>query len=170
MEIVGWVIVVALFAIGMAGAVFPVLPGALAIYAAFFAYGLFISFEPFGFWFWTIQTLIALLLTVADYVVNAWGVKKFGGSKASVWGSAIGILIGPFVIPAFGLIIGPLAGALIGELLDGAAKGKRMDGAYFMHCVKVAWGSLVGFLGSTAVKIVMQLVMIILFVIWVIRV
>lgn len=169
MEIIGWIIVIALFVIGMAGAVYPVLPGALAIYAAFFAYGLFISFEPFGFWFWTFQTLIVALLFVADYVVNAWGVKKFGGSKASMWGSTIGIIVGPFVIPVFGLIIGPLAGAMIGELLDGAARNKRMDGKFFVHCLKVAWGSFLGLLSSTVVKIVLQLVMIVLFVIWVIR-
>lgn len=166
MAVVGWLVVIALFAIGMAGAIFPILPGSLAIYAAFFAYGLFFSFKPFGFWFWTFQTLIVVLLFAADYVVNAWGVKKYGGSKASVWGSTIGIMIGPFVIPGFGLIIGPLAGAVIGEYLDGMARGKPLDAAFFRHSLKVAWGAFVGLLSSTAAKIVLQLVMIILFVIW----
>lgn len=45
------------------------------------------------------------MLFVADYVVNAWGVKRYGGSKASVIGSTIGIIIGPFLIPAFGLVL-----------------------------------------------------------------
>lgn len=36
MEIAGWILVIVLFAVGMAGAIFPVLPGALAIYGAFF--------------------------------------------------------------------------------------------------------------------------------------
>ena len=166
MGIIGWLLVIVLFGIGMAGAVFPVLPGSLAIYAAFFVYGLFFSFEPFGFWFWATQTFIVVLLFVADYVVNAWGVKKYGGSKASVWGSTIGIMIGPFVIPGFGLVIGPLAGALAGELLDGIAKGRRLDFALLRPCFKVAWGALIGLLSSTAAKIVLQLVMIILFVIW----
>lgn len=166
MDIIGWLLIAALFALGMAGAVFPVLPGALAIYAAFFVYGFFFSFEPFGFWFWTIQTLIVVLLFVADYVVSAWGVKKYGGSKASVYGSMIGIVVGPFVIPGFGLIIGPLAGAVIGEWLDGAVRGKRMSRAFFVQALKVGWGSLVGLFSSTVVKIVLQLVMIVLFVIW----
>lgn len=166
MDIIGWLLIAALFALGMAGAVFPVLPGALAIYAAFFVYGFFFSFEPFGFWFWTFETLIVLVLFVADYAVSAWGVKKYGGSKASVYGSTIGILIGPFVIPGFGLIIGPLAGAVIGELLDGAVRGKPMGRAFFVQALKVGWGSLVGLLSSTVVKIVLQLVMIVLFVIW----
>ncbi|THF82609.1 DUF456 domain-containing protein [Cohnella fermenti] len=159
MDILGWIIIVVLFVVGMAGAVYPVLPGVFAIYAAFFVYGLFFSFEPFGFWFWSIQTLIVLALIVADYVVNAWGVKKFGGSKASVWGSTIGVIIGPFVIPAFGLIIGPFAGALLGELIAGSP---------FDKALKVGWGSLVGLFTSTFMKIVLQLVMIVLFIIWLI--
>jgi uncharacterized protein len=157
MAVLGWLIIVALFALGMAGAVFPILPGALAIYAAFFVYGWFFSFEPFGVWFWIFQTLIVVILFAADYMVNAWGVKKFGGSRASVVGSTIGIIIGPFVIPGFGLIIGPLAGAIIGELIHGSPLNRA---------VKVGWGALVGLFTSTIVKIILQAAMIIIFIIW----
>ncbi|QTH39970.1 DUF456 domain-containing protein [Cohnella sp. LGH] len=159
MDILGWVLIVALFAVGMAGAIYPILPGALAIYAAFFVYGWFFSFEPFGWWFWIIQTLIVVVLFVADYMVNAWGVKKFGGSRASVIGSTIGILVGPFVIPAFGLIIGPLAGAILGELIHGSE---------FNRALKVGWGSLVGLFTSTVVKVLLQGAMIVLFIVWLI--
>jgi uncharacterized protein YqgC (DUF456 family) len=158
LEIAGWIIVIVLFAVGLAGAIFPILPGALAIYAAFFIYGFFISFEPFGFWFWTIQTLIVAALFIADYAVNAWGVKKYGGSRASVIGSTIGIIIGPFVIPAFGLILGPLLGAVIGELLAGSN---------FNQSLKVGFGAVVGLFSSMAVKVVLQVAMIVLFFIWI---
>jgi hypothetical protein len=166
MDVIGWLIVAALFALGMAGAVLPVLPGVVFIYAAFIVYGLFFSFEPFGFWFWSIETLILALLCVADYLVNAWGVKKYGGSKASVVGSTIGVLIGPFVIPAFGLIIGPLAGAIIGECLDGLLRGTPVNREFLARSLKVGWGSLIGLFSSTVVKIILQLVMIAVFVIW----
>jgi uncharacterized protein YqgC (DUF456 family) len=158
LEIAGWIIVIVLFAVGLAGAIFPILPGALAIYAAFFIYGFFISFEPFGFWFWTIQTLIVAALFIADYAVNAWGVKKYGGSRASVIGSTIGIIIGPFVIPAFGLILGPLLGAVIGELLAGSN---------FNQSLKVGFGAVVGLFSSMAVKVVLQAAMIVLFFLWI---
>jgi uncharacterized protein YqgC (DUF456 family) len=158
LEIAGWIIVIVLFAVGLAGAIFPILPGALAIYAAFFIYGFFISFEPFGFWFWTIQTLIVAALFIADYAVNAWGVKKYGGSRASVIGSTIGIIIGPFVIPAFGLILGPLLGAVIGELLAGSN---------FNQSLKVGFGAVVGLFSSMAVKVVLQVAMIVLFFLWI---
>lgn len=157
MDILGWALIVILFVIGMAGAIYPILPGALAIYGAFFVYGLFFSFEPFGWIFWTIQTLILVALIVADYAVSAWGVKRYGGSRASVIGSTIGIIIGPFVIPAFGLIIGPFVGAVIGELIVGNS---------FVNSLKVGFGSLVGLLSSVVVKVILQSVMIILFIIW----
>ncbi|MNO25126.1 hypothetical protein D3C76_149580 [compost metagenome] len=156
-DVLGWIVVIALFAIGMAGAIYPVLPGVLAIYFAFFVYGWFFSFEEFGWFFWIIQTLIVIVLLVADYLVGAWGVKKYGGSKLSVWLSTIGIIVGPFLIPAFGLVLGPLLGALIGELIKGES---------FNKAIKVAFGSVVGLFSSIVVKIILQLVMIIIFIIW----
>lgn len=158
MDILGIVIVVILFIVGMLGAIYPVLPGVFAIYAAFFVYGWFLTFDKYNIWFWIIQTFILVVLIVADYIVGAWGVKKYGGSKASVIGSTIGIIVGPFVIPAFGLVLGPFIGAVIGEMLTGAK---------LKQSLLVGWGSLVGLLSSVVVKIVLQLVMIILFIIWV---
>lgn len=155
--IIGWLLIVVLFVVGMAGAIFPILPGALAIYAAFFVYGLFFSFEPFGFFFWTIQTLIVILLFIADYAVSAWGVKRFGGSKGSIIGSTIGIIIGPFVIPGIGLIIGPLVGAFVGELIAGTD---------LKTSFKASIGAIVGLFTSVIVKFVLQFAMIVLFIIW----
>lgn len=156
LAILAWILVIALFAVGMAGAVYPVLPGVLAIYAAFFVYGFMIRFSDFGFWFWFIETTIVAVVFLADYILGAWGVKKFGGTRASVIGSTIGILIGPFVIPVVGLIAGPFLGAVAGELLA----GKDMGSA-----VKAGWGALVGFFTGTAAKIVLQLIMIVVFIV-----
>ncbi|MRN56510.1 DUF456 family protein [Paenibacillus sp. LC-T2] len=158
MMILGWVLIIALFAVGLVGAVYPILPGALAIYLAFFVYGWFFSFHSFGAVFWIIQTLIVVALFVSDYVVGAWGIKKFGGSRASVIGSTIGLIFGPFVIPAFGLILGPFIGAFVGELIAGSNPGKA---------AKVSVGSLLGLFSSTVVKIVLQVVMVVLFFIWI---
>lgn len=160
MTILGWILIIVLFVVGMIGAVYPILPGALAIYLAFFVYGWFFSFDSFGPVFWIVQTLIVIALFVADYVVGAWGVKKFGGSKYSVIGSTIGIIAGAFIFPPFGLIIGPFVGAFAGELLAGSAPGKA---------VKVSLGSLLGLLSSTIVKIILQIAMVILFFIWIAR-
>ncbi|WP_025720029.1 DUF456 domain-containing protein [Paenibacillus sp. 1-18] len=158
MDVVGWIVIVVLFIVGMAGAVYPVLPGALAIYFAFFVYGWFFSFSSYSKLFWIIQTLIVVALFVADYAVNAWGVKRFGGSRLSAILSTVGIIIGPFVIPAFGLILGPFIGAVLGELIGKAP----LDRA-----IKVGFGSVLGLFTSTVMKVILQLAMILVFLIWV---
>lgn len=158
MEVLGIILVIVLFVVGMIGTIYPVLPGVFAIYAAFFVYGWFFSFSDFNVLFWIIQTFILIVLVVADYVVGAWGVKKYGGTKASVIGSTIGIIVGPFVIPAFGLVVGPFLGAVIGELIVGTK---------FKQALLAGWGSLIGLLSSVIVKIVLQLIMIVLFIIWI---
>ncbi|MBP1154352.1 MULTISPECIES: DUF456 domain-containing protein [unclassified Paenibacillus] len=160
MTIAAWLIILILFAVGMAGAVYPVLPGALAIYAAFFVYGWMIGFEPFGLWFWLIQTTIVAVLMVADYAVSALGVKKFGGTRASVIGSTVGLLIGPIVIPVAGLLIGPFLGAVIGELIAGTQ---------LRQAFRAGIGAVVGFFSGLVVKVALQLLMIILFIVWVVR-
>ncbi|NHN30398.1 DUF456 domain-containing protein [Paenibacillus agricola] len=158
MLITAWIIVIVLFIVGMIGAVYPIFPGAVAIYAAFFVYGWMVSFEPLGVWFWVIQTTIFIALIVADYAVGALGVKKFGGSRASMIGSTIGLIAGPFVIPVAGLLLGPFLGAVIAELIIGTE---------FKKSLSVGLGALVGLLSSVAVKLVLQLLMVILFLVWV---
>lgn len=87
---------------------------------------------------------------------NAFGVKKFGGTKAGVWGSTIGLLFGPFVIPVAGIIIGPFLGAVIAELIV------TREG--FKQATKSGIGSLIGFLTSSVAKIVILTIMIVIFV------
>ena len=157
MELLGWLIVVSMLVIGMLGAIYPLLPGVLAVYAAFFVYGLFFGWSSFGIWFWTIQTFIVVIVFIADYAASALGVKKFGGSRASIIGSTIGIIIGPFVIPVLGLVLGPFIGAVAGE---------RIMGQTWELSVKAGIGSVVGLFTSIIAKIILQLIMIVVFVIW----
>lgn len=153
-----WLLVIVLFIVGMVGTVYPIIPGTLAIYAAFFVYGYMVSFEAFGFWFWFIQTTIVVILFIADYWISALGVKKFGGSRASIIGSTIGLIVGPFVIPVVGLIAGPFLGAWIGEFIVYRDP---------MRSTKAGVGALVGFFTSVIVKVILQLIMIAVFFLWV---
>lgn len=152
MDIVYWSIIVVMFIIGFVGLIYPVIPSVLFIFAGFILYGLFFSFLPFNWLFWTVQILFVVLLFLADYVSNIIGVKKFGGSKAGVWGSTIGLLIGPFVIPAFGIIVGPFLGAIIAELLV-----HKKD---VVTATRIGFGSVIGFISSVVTKGFIQIIMI----------
>lgn len=151
----GWFIVVALLVVGMLGAVFPVLPGVFAIFIGFVVYGLFFGFFPLDATFWIIQTILLIIIVVAEYVITSVAVKRSGGSRASVTGTNVGLILGPFLIPMFGIILGPFLGSLLGEM--NTSKDVR-------HLLKVGFGSLVGFFISVIFKLVFQSIMIGLFV------
>jgi uncharacterized protein YqgC (DUF456 family) len=155
MEIIGWVLVLLFFAIGFIGLVYPIIPAVLFIFGGFLIYGLFFDFSELPWWFWLIQSLFVILLFGADMLANAFGVKKFGGSKAGLWGSTLGLLIGPFVIPIAGILIGPFLGAILAELAVNRSTPKQ--------AVKSGVGSVVGFITSVFTKGIIQTVMVALF-------
>ncbi len=104
-----------------------------------------------------IQGLLVAALFAADYLANLIGVKKFGGTKAGIWGSTIGLLVGPFLIPGLGILIGPFLGAVIGELV--------VHRTNFQNAIKIGFGSLVGFFSGAISKGIIQAAMIIYFLI-----
>jgi uncharacterized protein len=152
MDILSWIVIIAMFIISFIGLIYPIIPSVIFILGGFMLYGLFFSFEEFNWLFWTIQILFVVLLFSADYLANMLGVKKYGGSKAGVWGSTIGLLVGPFVIPIIGILIGPFLGAVIAELVI-HRKG-------FTESLKIGLGSVIGFISSVITKSIVQVVMI----------
>ncbi|MCZ8536037.1 DUF456 family protein [Paenisporosarcina quisquiliarum] len=155
MEIVGWTLIIISFVIGFIGLVYPIIPSVIFIMGGFLLYGVFFSFAELPWWFWLIQILFVILLFGADMMANAFGVKKYGGSKAGIWGSTIGLLIGPIVLPFAGIILGPFLGAIIAELLITRSSIKQ--------AIKTGFGSVIGFLTSVITKGVVQIVMIAIF-------
>lgn len=144
MEIVGWIVILLFFAVGFVGLVYPIIPAVLFIFGGFLMYGLFFSFADLPWWFWLIESLFVILLFGADMVANAFGVKKFGGSKAGLWGSTIGLIIGPFVIPIAGILIGPFIGAILAELIFNRSTIKQS--------INSGIGSVIGFITSVFTK------------------
>lgn len=155
MDIIAWTLIIALFIIAFIGLVYPIIPSVLFLLGGFIVYGLFYSFTELPWWFWLIELLFVALLFAADTISNLIGVKKFGGSKAGMWGSTIGLLIGPFVIPFAGIIAGPFIGAIVGELI--------VTRSNIQQAIKVGVGSVVGFLTSVVTKGIIQVIMIVLF-------
>ena len=59
-------------------------------------------------------------------------------------------MVGLFTLGPLGIVIGPLAGAFLGELIAGKPQ---------TDAIKSAWGAFVGFLAGTLIKLVAILVM-----------
>jgi len=129
--------------IGIIGCIVPGLPGTPIAYA-----GLWIAQATdqvdFSWQFLLIWGIVVIVISVLDYVVPAWGTKHYGGTKWGVWGSTIGVFIGLF-FGAAGVILGPLIGAVIGELIS----GKELAAA-----LKAGWGSFIGILFGTIIKLI----------------
>lgn len=94
-----------------------------------------------------ILAVIALVVSVLDYLVPIWGTKKFGGTRYGIRGATVGLIIGLFFGPA-GIIAGPFLGALIGEMMN------RDD---LKNGVKAAFGSLIGFMAGVGLKLAASL-------------
>lgn len=132
---------------GLLGCVLPVLPG-----PPFSFLGLlllhFTKFADFTVTLLIVTAVLAIIVTVLDYVVPIWGTKKFGGSKAGQWGATIGMIIGMLFLGPLGLIFGPLVGAIIGELIKGTESRQAL---------RAGFGAFIGFLLGVGLKLAASL-------------
>jgi uncharacterized protein YqgC (DUF456 family) len=143
MDIFLLVIAALLILVGIIGCIVPGLPGVPLAYA-----GLWIAQAAeridFSWQMLLVWGIVTIVVSILDYIVPAWGTKQFGGTKYGVWGSTIGVFAGLF-FGALGVIIGPLVGAILGELIG----GKEINEA-----LKAGWGSFIGLLFGTIIKLV----------------
>ena len=141
---------VVLVVLGLAGVIIPGLPGPVLIFA-----GLALAAWADGFVRVGAFTLFTIgILMVATYLVDvavmAMGLKKLGATRRAMAGAAVGTLAGLFAgLP--GLIIGPFAGAAIGEFT--AHRDARAAG----RAGVAAW---IGYLIGTAAKVSLAFAMV----------
>lgn len=133
---------------GFLGSFLPVIPGPPISY-----FGLlllqFTSAAPFTLTFFIVWALIIIIIMVLDNIIPVYGAKKYGGSPFGIWGSILGLVVGLF-FPPLGIVIGPIAGAFLGEMVS----GKTSDQAF-----RAAWGSFVGFMAGTLLKVIASVMM-----------
>ena len=139
--------------VGLIGAVVPVIPGSIISYAALWLMWLSDSSYVSSASLWIMGALM-VAVCVIDYIAPIWMTKLGGGSKQSMWGATIGLIVGLFFAP-FGLIIGPFLGALVGELTTDASLGQAL---------KIAALSFVAFLLTTGLKLIYGIAIIVMIV------
>jgi uncharacterized protein YqgC (DUF456 family) len=137
-----------LMVVGIIGCLVPVLPGPPFSFLGL----LLLHFTKFGqFSNPTLITMgiIALVVTILDYIVPVWGTRRFGGSKYGTRGATVGLVIGFFLGP-LGIVAGPLIGAFVGEMIF------KDD---INYALKAGFGSLLGFLTGIGLKLAASFVM-----------
>ncbi|MGH8280524.1 MAG: DUF456 domain-containing protein [Gammaproteobacteria bacterium] len=130
-------------AAGFVVAIFPNLPGIPIMFGGMLLAAWVGHFEKIKVWVVVILGILAALSIILDFFSGTYGAKRYGASKTAVWGALIGTIVGLFFgIP--GLLFGPFIGALIGQLLSGSPPGEAAT---------VGFGTWVGLLIGTAIKI-----------------
>lgn len=148
MDIALLIVSVALILTGLAGCILPVIPGPPLSFSGIWVLH-FTEYATFNTRLLIILAIVAAVATLLDYAAPVWTTRKSGGSKKGMWGAAAGMLAGLILFPPFGIIIGPFAGAIAGELLNGADSRKAL---------KAGAGSFTGFFLGIGLKLAASLV------------
>ncbi|QCQ92462.1 DUF456 domain-containing protein [Rhodococcus sp. SGAir0479] len=100
--------------VGLVGIVVPVLPGTLLILAALLVWAI-LDASPAG---WVVFAVATLLLVAAGVVKYAWPGRRMRDAgvpgRSVVFGGLLGI-VGFFVVPVVGLLLGFLLGTYLAE-------------------------------------------------------
>jgi len=142
-DILLYLLAALLVIIGIAGSILPALPGLPMVFAGLLLAAWTGDFETVGWVTLTILGLLTLLAMAVDLVASLLGTRRVGASALAVVGAAIGTIVGLFFgLP--GLLLGPFAGALVGELLAGRG---------LPQAARAGTGAFVGFVIGTLAKI-----------------
>ena len=113
-----WTAVVAVaMVLGLIGTIVPVLPGILLIWGAAVVYGLLIGFTTTGWVVVGILSVLAVMSIIKSIVIPRRAAAQSGASIWAQLGAVFGGMVGFFIIPVLGLVIGALAGLLAVEVL-----------------------------------------------------
>jgi len=150
MELIWWLIAIVLMAVGLLGTILPLVPGAIIILAAAIVHQLMLPGKSLGWWNIAGLVVLTLLSYALEFGSGYFGAKRFGATRWGTFGAVIGTIVGLFFgFP--GLLIGPLLGAVAGELIA----GKRLVSAG-----RAGWGTVLGNLAGILAKLIIALAMI----------
>lgn len=144
------------------------IPGTLVIFLDALVYSACTGWS-IPLWLLGVMLGLSLFAEIADNVLGAAGVKKYGGSaKGMMWAFAGG-LVGAF---ALGAVLGPplgLIGAVAAPLLGGIVGGfagayayERRQGKSVEDARKAGWGAVVGRVMGVMLKTVIAATLIVL--------
>lgn len=131
-----------LTAAGIVGCFLPVLPGPPLSYLGIISIH-FVSYTNFSTRLLVFLGVLTVVVTILDYILPVKLTKKFGGTQAGIRGSTVGLIAGFFFGP-IGIIVLPMVGAFIAEMLHNNNSNVA---------VRSAVGSFIGFLLSTGIKL-----------------
>lgn len=131
--------------LGLAGSILPVLAGPPLNFLGLILLCLARGWETFNPRLLIGLAALTIISVFLDYFLPVRGAQKYGSTRWGTWGAFIGLLIGVFFFPPFGLIFGALAGAITGELLAGKGETAAM---------RAGWGVFLGYFVSLLIRLI----------------
>ena len=152
-DVLLYVLAGVLVVVGIAGTVLPALPGLPLVFAGMLLAAWTGDFEQVGWLPLVVLGLMTALSLAIDFVATAVGAKRVGASRLAIAGAVIGTFAG-LAFGLVGVVVGPFVGALAGELLHTRQVGQA---------TRVGFGTWVGILLGTALKLGLAFAMLGLF-------
>lgn len=122
---------------GLFGMVIPIFPGGFVIWLATLIYGLVNGFAGYGLWLFLVITGIMIIGVIIDDVFMAAAARKAGANWWSLFFAFIGGIVGTFVLPPFG---GLLGAPLLLYVSEYVRKHDRAHAWKVTSSLAVGWG------------------------------
>ena len=153
-----YLIAAAMILIGLIGTVLPAVPGLPLVFGGMLVAAWTGDFQQVGIPMLVVLGILTLLSLGIDLWATALGAKRVGASRKAVIGAVLGT-VGGLAFGPLGLVLGPFAGALAGELLHRRSLGAQHLG----HAARIGFGTWMGILFGVVLKLGLAFAMLGLF-------
>ncbi|MFB7140266.1 DUF456 domain-containing protein [Bacillus sp. AFS017336] len=153
-SIVLWALIIICFALAFIALIKPIIPGVPVLWVGFLIYYFGINKSNLNLSFWIIMVIFTAVIFLADFLANAYFLKKYGSTKTGERVGCLAVIVGSFVFPPFGLIIVPFISVFVAE---------KLQGKDTKESIKSAWATVLSFISSSLAKAILQVIMVIIF-------
>lgn len=101
--------------VGLAGTLVPILPGIALMWAAALVYGFAVGFDAIGIAAVILISIVTIGAVIAGFVVPKRAAASSGAATSSQIAAAVGAVVGFFVIPIVGVVVGAIVGIGLAE-------------------------------------------------------
>ncbi len=154
MALIWWFFILVCFLLSFIGIIYPIIPGVGLIWLGAAIYHLLINSDALTWTTWGTFTVFTALILLSDQSANYYVVRRHGTSRLGVWAAVVGVIIGAFIMPPFGLLFVPFLFVLVAEI----SQNRPLDRA-----LTAAFATLVAFVTSAVAKAILHVLMIIIF-------
>jgi uncharacterized protein YqgC (DUF456 family) len=144
------VVALLLIGVGLVGTVVPGLPGMPLVLAGIALFAIGTSFSVIGPLQFAGFVLLGVLGMGLNYLGDLVGAQKFGASRYGLIGAILGLIPGLLLLGPFGVVIGPMIGAVAAEMLAGRDLNQALRSGF-----GVAVGYICGSLAEVLIALIM---------------